>query len=448
MLMTFFRVLHQSKKSKARIGEIKTDHGMIKTPAFVPVATKGTLKGLTPEEIKEIGIQVAFVNSYHLVDHPGADLIAKAGGIHNYSKLSIPLMSDSGGFQVFSLNKNQRKEILNSKLEIRNKSEDLNSKLKNKRESKQSQRDRLLIKVSDEGVLFRSLYDGSIHEFTPEKSIKHQKKIGADLIMAFDECVSYGTNHKKTKEAMERTHRWLQRCIKEFNKKSKSQYPNPKQLPNSNNQNRTDKKNLKNCKIGNWNLSENWKLTFENYLYGIIQGGTFKDLRKESAQFVCSQEVDGIAVGGVAVGEGKEEMRKQIEWISPYLPKDKPTHLLGIGHTDDIFDAVARGIDTFDCVEPTRLARMGVIMKHETCNMKHKNTKEDTDINRLQYKKDLTPVDEDCECYVCKNFTKSYLHHLFKQKELLGYTLASYHNLWVMERFMEKVRKEIEEGIL
>lgn len=449
-MSTFFKVLHLSKKSKARLGQIKTAHGVVNTPAFVPVATKGSIKSLPPAFTKDIGIQVAFVNTYHLVTHPGADVIAKAGGIHNYAKLDIPLMSDSGGFQVFSLAEDKKARYRNFLSQLGptpvlsrgfpRSEKNLVSSLSKKplgflATQHKGEEVPYVVKISDDGVKFRSVFDGEMIEFTPEKSIAYQQKIGADLIMAFDECTYYPATHQYAEKAMERTHEWLKRCIAKVRK---------------------------------------WKIGMEanfQFLYGIIQGATFEDLRKKSAKFVTSQKVDGIAIGGVSVGETKAEMRDQVKWVAPYLPKDKPVHLLGVGQIDDIIDLVKYGIDTFDCVEPTRLARMGILYMSEqilsrfslpsgfaslkaarlhaagspssraTCSDQY-------DVLKGKYRHDLSKVDDGCDCYTCKNFTKSYLHHLFKQRELLGYTLATYHNLWVMEKLMEKIRIAIEQDRL
>ena len=435
----FFQVLEKSKKSKARLGEIRTDHGVIKTPAFVPVATKGTLKSLTPKQIKEIGVQVSFVNTYHLVTHPGVEIIEKAGGIHQMAKLNYPLMSDSGGFQVFSLAKSNLK-TQKSKPQLKNQ--------KYKNANIRGEEQPLVIKINENGVIFRSTYDGKAIEFTPEKSMEYQRKIGADLNMAFDECTYYPATHEYAEKAMERTHEWLKRCVSY--KRTNSQGPSFNEFSNSNEK----------MKIVNSLENENCKLKINQYLYGIIQGGTFEDLRKKSAKFVVSQPVDGIAIGGVSVGETKKEMRDQVKWVADYLPKDKPVHLLGVGQFDDIVDLVKYGIDTFDCVEPTRLARMGTIYQKSKIKdlpagrhgqndiSKLKNSFEQTDITRIVYKNNLEPVDENCQCWVCQNFSKAYLHHLFKQKEILAYTLATYHNLWIMERFMEIVRQMIEKSRL
>jgi len=447
----FFRNLYQSKKSKARLGEITTDHGVIQTPAFVPVGTKGTIKALLPNLIPEIKIQVAFVNTYHLVTHPGAEIIEKAGGIHKFANLSIPLMSDSGGFQVFSL-------------AGKNKFKDQNSNVKNQEEKRvkilqddgQRLKRPMIEKISNDGVEFRSVFDGELIEFTPEKSMKYQRMIGADINMAFDECTYYPATKKYAEKAMKRTHEWLRRCIRY----RKSEIRIPKSETNSKFEIRNSKQNsLNNLNLENSNLFSVSDFEFRNYFYGVIQGATFEDLRKQSAEFVISQNVDGVAIGGVSVGETKKEMRNQVEWIADYLPKDKPVHLLGVGQIDDIIDLAKFGIDTFDCVEPTRLARMGVLYMSENVqlsitnnqsnskfkiNPKPKNHRTETDILRGQYRYDLSRVDEECNCYVCTNFTKAYLHHLFKQREILGYNLATYHNLWVMEKLMEEIRQKIK----
>jgi queuine tRNA-ribosyltransferase len=372
-----FKVIKKSKKSKARLGEIETIHGKIETPAFVPVATKGTIKALPQKFFKEIGIQVAFVNTYHLVNHPGIKIIEEFGGIHKFANLEIPLMSDSGGFQVFSLANKKR-------VKLRNDEEIIN------------------VKIEEDGVVFKSNFDGKEIEFTPEKSIDYQIKIGADIIMAFDECINYPTSYDYAKKATERTHRWLLKCINYFYK------------------NRKD----------------------HQYLYGIVQGSVFEDLRKESAKFVTQQNVDGIAIGGVSVGESKEEMRQVVKWISEYLPENKPVHLLGVGRIDDILDLVIYGIDTFDCAEPTRIARTGMIYQINRDDLK--NFLNIIDIQKSKYKNSQEKVDENCDCYVCQNFSKAYLYHLFKEKEILACVLSTYHNLYLIEKFFKNIREKIK----
>jgi tRNA-guanine transglycosylase len=351
------------------------------------VGTKGTIKGLTQGQIGELKIQISFVNTYHLVTHPGVEVLEKAGGIHQLAKYSTPLMSDSGGFQVFSLAERER----------------IDDKSQNRRVADVRGDEKPLVeKISEDGVMFRSIYDGQLINFTPETSMDFQKAIGADINMAFDECTYHPATHAYTEKSMERTHRWLERCIKH----------------------------------------RDTYRTRNQYLYGIIQGGTFEDLRKKSAEFVVAQNTPGVAIGGVSVGETKEEMRRQVEWVAPYLPQDRPVHLLGVGQVDDIVDLVKSGIDTFDCVEPTRVARMGSVYQTKAV-LGHLNSpggEYEIDISKSSYKADLSPVDADCECSTCVNYSKAYLYHLFKQRELLGYTLLSYHNLYVMERLMENLR--------
>jgi len=273
--MSFYTVNKRSKKSASRTGTITTAHGTVLTPAFVPVGTKGTIKALPQPFIKEIGIQMSFVNTYHLITHPGMELLQKVGGIHNLAKYEIPLMSDSGGFQVFSLAQSSKR-----KAHVR------------------GDEDPLMLKISEDGVRFRSVYDGEIIEFTPEKSMEYQKAIGADLMMAFDECTYYPATHEYAEKAMKRTHEWLKRCISY--KKTNLQLPIINQNLRFNDQ----------LKIENSLKNENWKMEInQQYLYGIIQGGTYEDLRIASAKFVTSQDVDGVAIGGVSVGETKEEIR-------------------------------------------------------------------------------------------------------------------------------------------
>lgn len=389
--MSFFTVNHRSSKSGARLGTLKTDHGVVNTPAFVPVGTKGTIKGLTQDHIKSLDIQLSFVNTYHLVTHPGIEVLQQSGGVHKLAKYTIPLMSDSGGFQVFSLAQRQKEQ---RKARVRGEEEPL------------------VEKIDEDGVVFRSVYDGQKIIFTPETSVDFQVAIGADINMAFDECTYYPATHEYTEKAMVRTHEWLMRCIK---------HRLVGVLTNKN--------------------------TPHQYLYGIIQGGTFEDLRKKSAEFVVSQETPGIAIGGVSVGESKEEMRSQVKWVAPYLPKDRPVHLLGVGQIDDIVDLVKYGIDTFDCVEPTRVARMGSAYQTHAvlAHLEGVYSSYEIDLNKAVYKADLSPLDTDCTCSTCVNYSKAYLHHLFKQRELLGYTLLSYHNLFVMERLMTSVRSLIEQ---
>ncbi len=380
-----FKILKKSQKSKARLGIIATPHGEIQTPSLVPVATKGTLKAIPPKDLKEIGVQIAFVNTFHLTDHPGADIVKKFGGIHKYAGLDMPLMSDSAGFQIFSLGRRAMPTGRQAKL--------------------QGGDEVPLLSIREEGARFRSPRDGKEIIFTPELSIKNQHKIGADIMMAFDECIYHGADYEYTKRATERTHRWLTRCLVH-------------------------------------NLRDRVNCVERQYLYGIIQGGRFKDLRIASAKFVAKQNVDGVAIGGVSVGETKKELRDQIKWIAPYLPQERPVHLLGVGRIEDIYDIVQYGIDTFDCVEPTRLARNGIVFSRQG----KKFTR--IDLTKTKFISDKNQIQKICACYTCQNFSLSFLHHLFKERELLGYYLATYHNLYFFEKLFYDIRNAIASGVL
>ena len=363
----FFRLLKQDKKSKARMGEIRTPHGVILTPAFVPVGSQATVKSLTPQDLEEIGVQVFFANTYHLYLRPGVKIVKKMGGLHQFMNWERPLMTDSGGFQVFSLGRSD------------------------------------LVKINYDGVSFRSHLDGSRHYFTPEKSIEAQQDLGADIMVAFDECPSYPVTYEYAKIAMQRTHRWALRSLK---------------------------------------TAQSKPFKDKQFIFGVIQGSTFEDLRKESAEFISSQLFDGLAIGGVAVGESKKEMVQVLDWVMPVLQKQKvkrPIHLLGVGEIDDIFSAVERGVDMMDCVMPTRLGRMGWILIKE----KVKDFKDD--ITKEEFVGDRRPLDPTCQCFVCQNFSRAYLNHLFRAKELLAYRLATYHNLYFMEQLFAKIREAIKK---
>lgn len=400
--MSFFTIHNRSQKSRARRATITTDHGVVQTPAFVPCATKATLKSMTPELIQEAQVQLQFVNTYHLAVHPGTDILEKAGGVQTYSRLPTPLLSDSGGFQVFSLGRADRRT----------------AGLRGDDESPH------IIKLSDDGVKFRSPYDGRVLEFTPESSMQMQMQIGADLVMAFDECTYDAASEEYTKKSMDRTHAWLERCVTYMKNRS------------------TDSASTKN-----------------QYLYGIIQGGQFESLRRASSEYIAKSDVSGVAIGGVSVGETKAQMREQVRWCAPALPDDKPVHLLGVGQFDDIWDLVGSGIDTFDCVEPTRISRMGIVYQWDAVQAfvgarKAGETKEyeksffELDLTKHLHHDSLEPVDTSCDCSTCTGYTKSYIHHLFKQRELLGYTLVTVHNLHTMNRYMKLIRDDIEAGLI
>lgn len=390
---SFFKILFRDKKSKARVGEINTSHGKILTPAFVPVGSQATVKSLTPQDLKEIGTQVFFVNTYHLYLRPGADVVEKLGGLHKFMSWSGPIMTDSGGFQVFSLGRSD------------------------------------LVKIDYNGVTFYSHLDGSRHYFTPEKSMEIQQKLGADMMVAFDECAPCPTTHKYAEMAMKRTHRWSKQCLDYY-------YTTRLHLG-----------------FGGQAVRGNSK--GRQFLFGVIQGSVYKDLREESAKFISqltltgTERFDGLAIGGVAVGESKKEMIQVLNWVMPVLQKEKkqrPVHLLGVGEIDDIFAAVERGVDMMDCVMPTRLGRMGHVLVKQDVKRETRNERFTVDIAKSIFADDPGPIDEDCGCFVCQNFSRAYLNHLFRAKELLAYRLATYHNLYFMENLFAKIRGAIKKG--
>jgi len=362
-----FKITARDKKTQARVGIIYTAHGKIKTPAFVPVGTQASVKSLDNRDLAEIGSQLFFANTYHLYLRPGIEAIKRLGGLHSFTGWTKPLISDSAGFQVFSLNKKENTS---------------------------------LVKIKEDGVSFRSHLDGSSHFFTPEKSIKVQIILGADIMIAFDECTFYPASHEYSLLAMERTHRWAVRSLKEAEKRHDVQA-----------------------------------------LYGVVQGGVYKDLRQNSAEYINGLPFEGTAIGGVSVGESKKEMVKVLDWTIPKLSPEKPRHLLGVGEISDIFELVQRGIDSFDCVMPTRLGRMGF------CLTKIKKDGEFLiDLNKSAFAFDEKPIEKDCKCFVCKSYCRAYLHHLFRTRELLAYRLASYHNLWFIERLVDNIREAIDRG--
>lgn len=353
-----YELLHQDKNSGARRGIVHTPHGDIQTPVFMPVGTQATVKSMTPEELKEIGAQIILSNTYHLYLRPGEDIVKEAGGLHGFMNWDKPILTDCGGFQVFSLS-------------------DLRT-------------------ITEDGVEFRSHLDGSKHLFTPEKVMQIEEDLGADIIMSFDECCPYPSTYEYTKNSMERTTRWAIRC-KEAHKN-------------------TDKQGL----------------------FGIIQGGFYKDLRKQSAEDLIKLDFPGYAIGGISVGEPKEEFLDVLKYTTPLMPENKPRYLMGVGTPDYLIEAALAGIDMCDCVLPTRIARNGTAM---TWNGK-------VVIRNATYERDFTPLDSECDCYACKNYTRAYIRHLVKTKEILGTRLISMHNLYFLTKLMERVRIEIENDNL
>ena len=354
-----YELLHECKQTGARRGIIHTPHGDIQTPVFMPVGTQATVKSMTPDELKDmIDAKIILSNTYHLYLRPGSKLVKEAGGLHKFMNWDRAILTDSGGFQVFSLG-------------------DLRT-------------------ISEEGVEFKSHLDGSKHFFSPESVMETENDLGADIIMAFDECVEYPATYEYTKQSMERTTRWAARC--------KAAHKN------------TEKQGL----------------------FGIIQGGFYKDLRDKSLEDLVAMDFPGYAIGGISVGEPKEEFLDILRYTAPKMPKDKPRYLMGVGTPDYLIEAALAGIDMCDCVLPTRIARNGTAM---TWNGK-------VVVRNATYERDFTPLDPECDCYTCKNYTRAYIRHLVKANEILGVRLLSIHNLRFLTKLMERVRIEIENDNL
>jgi len=374
-----FEIIHTDKKTRARAGIIHTDHGDIKTPIFMPVGTQATVKTLDSADLNTIGAQIILGNTYHLHLRPGEDVIAKFGGLHKFMNWDKPILTDSGGFQVFSLGLQKEKKGQGS-----------------------------LTKIDDDGVTFQSHIDGSSHRFTPESAIQIQHKIGADIIMAFDECTPDKADERYTKQAMERTHKWAKRCLNEHNK----------------------------LHVTSYKLHD-----YKQFLFGIIQGSNYKHLREESARFISQLNFDGIAIGGESIGYNMKATRKILDWVNPFIPEDKPHYTMGVGFSPtDLFDVVEKGIDMFDCVAPTRVARNGRFFVHKKINKKFY-----INILNAGHRKDTRPIDPQCRCFTCQNHSRAYLHHLFKAGEMLAYRLATIHNLHFFLNLMKKIREAIKE---
>ncbi len=380
-----FKYEYPNKQKKARLGELSTPHGIVQTPAFIFCATKAAIKGLHPEQMNEEGTQFILSNTYHLMLQPGPEVIQKAGGLHKFMGWDGPMLTDSGGFQIFSLGHGS-----------------VASEIKGKRFN---DRPKTLLKITEEGAKFRSYIDGKLHFLSPERSIQIQKMLGPDFVVVLDECTPFHVDKTYTRNSMHMSHRWASRSLAEFNKHD----------------NATQK------------------------LYGIIQGGVYSDLRKESCDYVNSQPFFGHAVGG-SLGASKEQMYDVVAMTMEILDDSRPTHLLGIGGVADIFNGVAHGIDTFDCVHPTRLARHGGAL------VKPKNRddikKEHLNLNNSKHREDFFPIEEDCSCYTCKNHTKAYIHHLLKAKELIAASLITIHNVHFMNKMMTAIRHAIKNDSL
>ena len=350
-----YELVAEDRKTGARAGLLHTPHGVFKTPMFMPVGTQATVKTVTPEELEEMGAQIILSNTYHLFLRPGTELIHEAGELHRFMNWNKGILTDSGGFQVFSLG--------------------------------------AMRKITEEGVYFRSFLDGSKQFLSPEISIRAQEDLGSDIAMAFDECIPYPADYEYARKSTERTTRWARRCIKAHQ--------------------RTDRG-----------------------IFGIIQGGMYKDLRKQSAMEISSLSFDGVAIGGLSVGEPHDLMYDILEETTQWMPKGKARYLMGVGTPDCLVEGVARGVDMFDCVFPTRVARNGMAMIHTgRMNMKNK-----------QYERDFRPIEESCGCYTCRNYTRAYIRHLYKSEELLAFRLVTIHNLYFLLQFMRDMREAIVQG--
>ncbi len=423
-----FEITHQDKNSLARTGVIHTAHGDFETPAFMPVGTQATVKALDSADLENLNAQIILANAYHLHLRPGEDLIAEFGGLHKFMNWNHPILTDSGGFQVFSL-KQKNKKTLKQNINCHpRKSGDpdnqfLDSCLRRNDKGVQGQ----LVKIDDNGVTFRSHLDGSEHRFTPESAIEIQHKLGADIIMAFDECTPDDVDENYARKAMERTHRWAERCL-QFHKSKKT---------------RKQESNI--CKSG---LSGNPDYN-KQYLFGIIQGTNYKNLREESARFISNLDFDGIAIGGESIGYNMEATKKILDWINPLIPQEKPHYTMGVGLSPlDIFEVVEQGIDMFDCVAPTRLARNGSLFVSPSMSSPRKRGSNNRiNITNSQFYNDPSPIDPVCTCPVCAGgYSRAYLHHLFKCDELLAFRLASLHNVRFMLKLMEEIREAIKNN--
>ena len=381
-----FKILYKSTKNNARLGQITTPHGIINTPAFIFCATKAAIKAVSPYDMKASGTQFILANTYHLMIRPGSEIVAKMGGLHKFMGWNGPILTDSGGFQIFSLGHGS---VAN---EIKGRKNNFTQKT--------------LLNISEEGALFRSYLDGKTHLLTPEQAIKIQRDLGADLILVLDECTPFHVEKEYTKQSMEMSHRWALRSLTEF-------------------------------KLGNNGAQA---------LYGIVQGGVYQDLRSESCNFINDHPFFGQAIGG-SLGQDSDQMHDVVSMTTSILNREKPTHLLGIGGINDIFSGVASGIDTFDCVHPTRLARHGGALVRPPFSSGNK-LNHHINLTNAIFKLDEQAIEPDCHCLTCKNHSRGYLHHLLKARELLGYQLITIHNVTFMNRLMSSIRQAIKNNNL
>ncbi|MGM8214226.1 tRNA guanosine(34) transglycosylase Tgt [Bacillaceae bacterium W0354] len=358
MAAVTYELIKTCKQTGARLGKVHTPHGSFDTPVFMPVGTLATVKTMSPEELKEIGANIILSNTYHLWLRPGEEIIKEAGGLHSFMNWDGSILTDSGGFQVFSLS------------DMRH--------------------------IEEEGVHFRNHLNGEKLFLSPEKAMQIQNALGSDIMMAFDECPPYPAEHKYMKQSVERTSRWAERCLQAHQN------------------------------------------TERQSLFGIVQGGEYEDLRRQSAENLTSMDFPGYAIGGLSVGEPKHIMNEVLEFTTPLLPANKPRYLMGVGSPDSLIDGAIRGVDMFDCVLPTRIARNGTCMTSEGRLV----------VRNAKYARDFTPLDHHCNCYTCRNYSRAYIRHLIKANETLGLRLTTYHNLYFLVKLMEQVRQAIKEDRL
>ncbi len=359
MIQKLFEVKHENKDSLARTGVLHLPHGDVRTPVFMPVGTKGTVKALSKDDLEEIGFEIILANTYHMYLRPGTQVVEENGGLHGFTKWNRNFLTDSGGFQVWSLSK--------------------------------------LRKIKNEGIEFRSDIDGSKHFFTPENVVQTQVKLNSDIQMQLDVCSGYGVERPEAERALRLSSQWAERAIREWNVQKEKGY--------------------------------------RGFLFPIVQGNFFDDLRKESAEFVNALDTEGLAIGGLSVGEPAEIFAEKLQYTVQFLSRSKPRYVMGIGTPEYILEAVSDGIDMFDCVNPTRIARHGLYYHH----------KGTVSIKQARYEHDTSPLDEQCQCKVCRNYSRAYLRHIFREQEILSSMLASYHNLYFLHTMMEEIRSAIDE---
>jgi len=379
---------------RMRTGKVKTRHGSFKTPVFIPVATLAAIRGLDNRDLRDMGVEVVLANTYHLHLRPGDELIKELGGLHKFMNFDGPIITDSGGFQAFSLGFGMEHGVGKIANNI------FLEGLDEERLKQAKQQKKKFAFVNDRGVRFKDPRTGRIVELTPRKSMEIQSNLGSDIIFAFDECTSPLSDRAYTEKALERTHRWAEECLEYYDRRQA--------------------------------------------LFGVVQGGEYRDLREKSARFMAERDFAGYGIGG-SLGKSKQDMLNILDWVIPILPENKPRHLLGIGAIEDLFNCVEKGVDMFDCVAPARWARRGHLYISPAEGGKPEN-KFRIHIRNARFRRDMKPVDRTCECLVCQNYSRAYLRHLYVSNELLYFRLATYHNIFFITNLMEKIRESIRDG--